>query len=535
MPRWIVLWLPSSAALWAVQSECAACHRGTVESWAKTGMARSFYKVGKEPAGARVGEFEMVERSGRFFQRRGDFEKEIHFVLGSGRNARSYVSRTDQGWLLAMPLSWYSRNGGFWEMAPGFERPDHPHFRRRINYECMFCHNAYPKIPADADATDPKYLDPLPEGIDCARCHGDASRHISKPGVGTIFNPGKALPARQLEVCLQCHLEPTSNPLPYIVRRPGRSIFSYRPEEPLADYALYFDHAPGRGFDDKFEFVSAPYRLRKSACFQKSAGKMTCTTCHNAHGSSVSYREKCLICHVAAHRREADCVSCHMPRRQPEDARHTRVTDHLIQKIPDRGPGPPAKPYRGEVRVYWPERVHPNPENELLMAVAQVRDGSNLREGVSELEALIRKYRPDRGEFYYELGEALVKSGQPKRALAYLDESVRRTPSLTAAWRRLALLRFPALPPMARADDAFLHTVQGEVHRKNGRVAEAIGSFQAAIAADPDLPEAYVNLGAVLAGRGDRSAAIKMFQQALRIDPGNREAAANLRLAKIPP
>ena len=38
--------------------------------------------------------------------------------------------------------------GGYWAMNPGYDRPDHEGFRRPISYDCMFCHNAYPKIPA---------------------------------------------------------------------------------------------------------------------------------------------------------------------------------------------------------------------------------------------------------------------------------------------------------------------------------------------------------------------------------------------------
>jgi len=82
---------------------------------------------------------------------------------------------------------------------------------------------------------------------------------------------------------MQCHLETTSAPLPNMIRRYGRGAFSYKPGEPLGDYMLHFDHAAGTGRQDKFEIAHAAYRLRKSACFQESAGAMTCTTCHHPH------------------------------------------------------------------------------------------------------------------------------------------------------------------------------------------------------------------------------------------------------------
>ena len=67
--------------------------------------------------------FTMIERDGRFYQRRyqigfdgnptNSFEKEIHFVLGSGNHARTYLNLDSAGKLTELPLGWYSENGGF--------------------------------------------------------------------------------------------------------------------------------------------------------------------------------------------------------------------------------------------------------------------------------------------------------------------------------------------------------------------------------------------------------------------------------------
>src|SRR5439155_10338721 len=144
--------------------------------------------------------------------------------------------------------------------------------------ECLFCHNGYPAGER------------ILEGIDCQRCHGPGGAHVTAAGSGrataesirgAILNPARLGRDRQLEICMQCHLETTSRPLPNAIRRFDRVPFSYRPGEPLGEYFLYFDHAPGTGHEDKFEIAHAAYRLRKSACFQ--ASQMTCTTCHNPH------------------------------------------------------------------------------------------------------------------------------------------------------------------------------------------------------------------------------------------------------------
>ena len=47
---------------------------------------------------------------------------------------------------------------------------------------------------------------------------------------------------------MQCHLEPTSSPLPFRIRRYEQPPFSYsRLESRSSDYFIYFDHAPGSG------------------------------------------------------------------------------------------------------------------------------------------------------------------------------------------------------------------------------------------------------------------------------------------------
>src|SRR5262249_54001500 len=158
---------------------------------------------------------------------------------------------------------WYAEDGGAWAMNPGYDRPDYPGSTRAISYECMFCHNAYPKTPVAnrEPAAEPKYLAPLPAGIDCQRCHGDGRQHIATSGKAAIVNPKKLAPDRELEVCLQCHLETSSLQLPHSILKHGRAPFSYVPGTPLADFQLSFDRAPGR--NTAVEVAGGAYRLRQ--------------------------------------------------------------------------------------------------------------------------------------------------------------------------------------------------------------------------------------------------------------------------------
>src|SRR5262249_54299483 len=134
--------------------------------------------------------FSMVRRGGRYFQRQyqtgfdgkttDGIEKEIDFVLGSGDHARTYLHRTPANTLVQLPLGWYAEKGGYWAMNPGYDQPDHPGFLRNITYDCMFCHNAYPTIPAanSTPRSSPVFAG-VPEGIDCQRCHGDGEKHVA--------------------------------------------------------------------------------------------------------------------------------------------------------------------------------------------------------------------------------------------------------------------------------------------------------------------------------------------------------------------
>src|SRR6266446_3809674 len=102
--------------------------------------------------------FTMFEQSGKYYQRRYQTgfdgketnvdEKEIDFVMGSGNHARTYLHRTNTGTLQELPLAWYAEKGGYLAMNPGYDKPDQVNSLRQINYECMFCHNSYPEIPA---------------------------------------------------------------------------------------------------------------------------------------------------------------------------------------------------------------------------------------------------------------------------------------------------------------------------------------------------------------------------------------------------
>jgi tetratricopeptide (TPR) repeat protein len=548
-------------------SVCAGCHSEIAKTYRQTGMGRSFYR----PTAANIVEdygksnwlyhrpsgryYTMVERDGNWFQRRhqtgfdgketNTLELRVDYVIGSGNHARSYLHRTATGRLIEMPVSWYIENGGYWAMSPGFDRPNQQDFRRSIAFNCMFCHNAYPGSPHADEGIFPAEL---PEGIDCQRCHGPGGAHVEAasrkaPAEAVrraIVNPARLPRERQLDVCMQCHLETTSRPLPNVVARFEHGPFDYRPGQPLTDYFLFFDTAPSSANHDNFEIAHAAYRLRKSKCFQ--ASQMTCTTCHNPHDAprgqeaAVRYNAACHKCHAAAHAAGVpgggDCVQCHMPRRRTDDAVHVTMTDHYIQHRRPAGDLLAARAetadggYRGEVVAYYPETG----AGELYAAVAQVRDGANLKDGIPRLRQAIERLKPERPEFYLELAKAYSKTGDPGEAVRWCEQALHIRPGFGPAQNELGAALIAAgeftraVETLRQASGPSARTNLGNAYLRLGRIDLA----EPALRSQPDDPDANNLLGMIESARQNYGAAEQFFRKALELQTDHAETHHNL-------
>ena len=572
---------------------CNGCHQDIWETYRRNGMGRSFYRptpdkmvedfidnnTFRHEASNRI--YTMTERDGQYVVRRHQVafdgkeanieEKPIDYVIGSGNHSRSYLWRTRDGGLAQMPVAWYAENGGYWAMSPGYDRPDHQGFRREANSDCIFCHNGYPALEAGTlrEGDDLSYPVDMPEGIDCQRCHGPGRDHVAvfesaEPPIervrDTIVNPARLDPDQQLEVCLQCHLESTVQSLPHALRLPDRGAFSYRPGEPLADFMLHFDHAPGTGHDDKFEIAHAAYRLRKSACFQASDSALTCTSCHDPH--DVKHGEEaatkaitvCRSCHGGAfdrlasagrHTSSGNCLECHMPRRRPDDAVHVVMTDHYIQRRkPPRNLLAPKQelheePYRGEVVLYYPQQLPADSQRQLDVAVAQVKAGSNLQKGIAQLDQAIRKYEPAGGRYHYELAEAYGRAGDFSKAIEAYEATLQREPELRPALEGLGRLLANAgeyeraIMVLRKAVErrpgaAELRGDLGLAYMRTGQLAEGQRQLMAALRLRPDSPGAHNSLGGVFVQLGNADAAEASFREAIRLQPDYVNARSNL-------
>ena len=600
MTRLAVLFLfvgsASILAQYANPKACAGCHPAIAKTYRQNGMGRSFApprpdnliedftKNNKYYHPASDTWFEMLNRNGSLIQRRYQIgfekrvtnveEKQIDYIVGSGNHMRTYLHRNADGTLQELPLAWYAEKGGYWAMNPGYDAPDYPYSRRQIAYDCMFCHNAYPKVsPRHERLGDiPVYEGSLPEGIDCQRCHGPGQHHVdlaatpnSKPTAirAAIVNPARLNNERQLDVCAQCHLKTTEFRLPHAIKRYERSDFSYKPGEPLGDFALAFDEAPGPHKSNRFETASAVTRMSASQCFLKSNGALKCTTCHNPHDirhgneAAAQYNAACRRCHgsdfsakVAAgrHTSETGCIDCHMPKRRTEDIVHIVMTDHLIQRKPPAGDlladipehhENAANSYRGEVVPAYPSKLPDTPENRYYLALAQIRDQANLAQGLPAFQKALDAFRPTRPEPYLEFAEALRAAGQTKSAMAAFQASLTRDPAYLPAQLEFAAAlksagQFPQALELAKratlaspADPRSWNTL-GQAQIDVGDFRGALESLKHALSLDPEMPEAHNGIGIALAQTGDAAGGEAMFREAIRVLPNFGEPHGNL-------
>ncbi len=540
---------------------CGRCHADLARSYREVAMAQSFYRPSAEKA---VEDFSTPFRHGpsqRIYQmrRQGDrytfrrhqldeqgreinvFEVDVDWILGSGKHARTYLYRTPQGELYQLPLAWYADDGhgqpARWGIAPGYDQPHHEGVLRRVQRECMFCHNAYPEVPLGSDVRSQPHLYPpeLPQGLGCQRCHGPGAAHVGVALAGdattpetlqsSIVNPGRLSPERRDEVCRSCHLQPTVA-IPGL-RRFDRADYSYRVGEPYSDYfvTLDVDEAEAeRG--DRFEINHHPYRLQQSRCFAESPpGQLSCLTCHDPHRKvakaerAAHFRDACLSCHTVDNcRLEAmkadapehggverpegvandDCAACHMPKRRPTDVVQVLMTDHRIQRRPDvdayLAPRAESSPVLVGIELLGEDRPRGS-VGEVYRAMAVERVG-----GQEESLAHLAKHLPASGltdaEPWYQLIKGLIR-------LRRFEEA-----------HQLASQVQPQFPQQARFTDLL-----GILRIALGERQEGLVLLRQALDLEPDSPQRHFNLGRVLLAEGNTEEATEMLRRAVDLFP----------------
>jgi hypothetical protein len=471
----LLLLLPPFLPVSFAANPCATCHPDKVEGYSHSAMAHSLRRPGREPEGSfehslSGTKFTLYSNSKGFWQRmeRGGevSEYRVDYVIGSGNHASGYLVRMGDH-LFQSPICYYPRVKHY-DMAPGYEENRTPDFVRAVTEECLLCHAGK---PLHIDGTLNEYQSPAfaQEAISCDRCHGDPTKHLKAPLLGSIVNPAKLAPAARNSVCEQCHLKGVAR-----VLNPGKRAEDFHPGEPLEQvFAIYTAAVPPGSPREALKVVSHAEQLALSTCARKSSGRLWCGTCHDPHDLSRHpaqyYRARCLSCHEGTLSKShpeglsGNCVGCHMPKRNAKDGGHTVFTDHRISRRPE------------------PDQETEIPENGDLVAWR-------------EPPAALRQR--NLGLAYINAGLENQSESQVVRGYQMLAEVAKETP-----------------------DDLAVLTALGQALLGGNRSLEAAGLFERVLQLGPESAINQGNAGSAWAKAGQMDKAVPHLERALKLDP----------------
>lgn len=502
-------------------AECARCHRAIYERYRKTPMANA---SGPAAAGFLPGEFthaasgvtyrleetdgrvylsfERDENAGRDWPLKG--RRELRYFLGSGRRGRTYLFEQDGYWF-EIPVNWYAKKQ-IWDMTPNYLNAREMPLTLPVDPGCLRCHSsgAQSSLPEARN----KYAGApfLEGGITCAACHGDAAEHVASGGKVRMMDLANLRPVARDSICLNCHLEGD-----VAIEHAGKHWERFKPGESIFDYASYFVADAGKMGGERA--TSQWEALLKSGCRRGAGDRLTCTSCHDPHGSAAEmsaeermefYRRRCLECHdpgavkaesagagaatsgfAATHHPEnRDCTECHMPRVRAGDIAHEQVTDHSIPRIPRKTAQLAAE--GGET-------------------LAAIGSGAG--------------------------SESQVAGAGSKRdlGLAYAQRGLRG--DRAAGERALELLR-ASEADLAAKTDAPLHENLGLLEQVSGDLAGAQKEYGMALAADPHDAVAAGDLALIRVRAKDYAGAKTLLRQTFEEDPVQLAAGRNLAVVE---
>lgn len=524
------------------QESCFPCHRSTSRYWYKAEMSRSMEDMSdsnivevypqKNPVYDKINDYYyiMFRKNGKFYQkeyRKGPDGKVIHerimeaeYSVGSGNNLRMYFY-SESGMFYQLPLTWNSHKKS-WDLSPGFREYKNLRFSRYAAKKCVFCHNSY--LRENTKAPD-RYKKPYEIGISCERCHGPGELHIKEENretsnlpdsVRTIINPKNLSINRQMAICMQCHLEGKA-----WVLQDENGWFDFRPGQLLSDNrSVYY---PAITSKEAIEVGDSPHRLMLSRCYKESNGKLSCLNCHDPHKSIHTFTRKhynnvCLSCHKPnklpgfgkehVHKKNDDCISCHMNRTGTENTLHgVSLTDHWIRIDANK------------TKIDWSGVRHPE-KRSLIELVAQITNNDS--------DEIIRK-----GIAYYEYHtEYDNRNAYLDSALIYLRNGIRNEPNSYRGYFYLGKT-YSAMGKYEDALSAFNKSIKynkhfsesflnaGRIYKLQNKTNEAILSFRNALALKPEDPSYMEQLGFALYNDDKINESLKYLSKALEIDNQN--------------
>jgi len=163
------------------------------------------------------------------------------------------------------------------------------------------------------------------------------------------------------------------------------------------------------------------------------------------------------------------------------------------------------------------------PEAAFLTCITRLERGDPTARQM--LDQLISRF-PEDADGWFEIGASLQRAGKVEAALSAFQRAHRRTDSHL---RRAALLQ--QLQQLDSAIAAYQAAVAADpklaeawfrlalLYQDAQRPAEAIDAYRQALASRPDLAEAEVNLGLLLQESGDLAAAYDSYRRAVQLRP----------------
>lgn len=571
---------PAAGEKFVGAEACRPCHAEIWSTYARTGMGRSWYPMSAAPViedwtkknsfyvpstGLR---YKMTRRDGKFFVRQsiddgrgGETavdERELVWAVGSANHSRQYLVEQD-GNLFQAPVCWHTQDP-VWDLCPGYEY-DNFYFARETGPTCIFCHNDRMTLRPGARNA---FVEPIPHGIGCERCHGAGGAHVAKwergatPTGGadpTIVNPKRLPSAVRIQVCFPCHLGDSK--ATERVSLYTSALEDFRPGRPITTAVIPFRFVEKTVHE--YGLSAQADRMFLSRCFTASGGKLECLTCHDPHVTIFRkdrradyFNSACLGCHAqeactapAAMRQKTtppdDCVSCHMRKGEPDDQRHVLYTDHWIRKRIDEEK---KERTRFDVEPIFPEvfaklspaeqafytgralqlRTHvvPPAARKIMWPEAEARFRQAIAAGFGRAEgqyflgltlaeqgkraeaaeAYAAAYAKDPKDFNiaFAHGQAVMEHSGPETAERIFGEMAREHPE--------------AAGPLAE---------MGRARASQGDYAAAYELYKKANAAEPWNASMRVNAAMMLSALERHPEAIAEAEQALRLDPEGAE------------
>jgi predicted CXXCH cytochrome family protein len=438
------------------------------------------------------------------FARMLDGRQELRYFLGSGRRGRTYLFERDGYWFEA-PINWYAKKQ-VWDMTPHYLEAREMPLTLPVSPGCLHCH-ASGAAPALPDAQNHYAGEPFATGgITCEACHGDGSAHVSSGGKAHMLDIDGLEAVKRDSVCLNCHLEGQAG-----VNRLGKKIENFKPGENLFDYTLFFVYRSESGSGGR---ATSQYEaLLKSACKQKSGDKLTCTTCHDPHGSPAPeervafYRQRCLSCHSGGefaknhHAENPDCTACHMARPPSNDIAHEQVTDHWIKKRVNQERLPLAK--SGDLETVGGIAAS---DRDVGLAYAQMAARGDEEAGRRAITLLRRAEEEAHGA---------ASDHELHTQLGFLEQIDGKTDEAAEEYRRaLAADDFDSL---AAGDLAF-------IEMRERKVREAVRLWQSVVDHDPTQVKAAMNLALTECATGNGGGAQEVLERVRTFSPDDEEA-----------